>query len=134
MPTTNAYKTFGPNKLMWCFLAEYSLSKFLDEPGTGDWTASGLLSQTVRELGIPVERLENVEMTLRSLSREALRDFKQESVEFSGRIRIFCQQKMIDEEMKGGWGYFIIDRSGDEASSSGKSHPLIDLYLYREGG
>jgi len=144
---------------MWCFLAEYSLSKFLDEPGTGDWTASGLLSQTVQELGIPVECINHIGMTLRSFAREALAHYQQERTDLPGRIRIFCQKKLVDnvysaktsrtyhtehamehaqliidsgKKMNGGWGYFIIERSGGEAGSSERSSLLVDLYLYQE--
>jgi hypothetical protein len=35
--------------------------------------------------------------------------------------------------MNGGWGYFIIERSGDDAGSSESARPFIDLYLYKEG-
>jgi hypothetical protein len=35
--------------------------------------------------------------------------------------------------INGGWGYFIIERSGDHAGSPERSCQLIDLYLYKEG-
>jgi hypothetical protein len=35
--------------------------------------------------------------------------------------------------IKGGWGYFIIERSGDNAGSAERSYLMIDLYLYKEG-
>jgi hypothetical protein len=43
-------------------------------------------------------------------------------------------QLIIDsgKKMNGGWGYFIIERSGGEAGSSERSSLLVDLYLYQE--
>jgi hypothetical protein len=35
--------------------------------------------------------------------------------------------------LSGGWGYFIIERSCDDAGSSERARPFIDLYLYKEG-
>lgn len=122
---------------------------------------AGLLFQTMRKLGLPVEDLENINMTLTGFAQGALVQFGQGSLELPGRIRVFCQQKMIDAanaaqtsrfynaqqvmehaqiiphsvtKMNGGWGYFLIKRGGivsDDASLS--SRDFVDLYLYREG-
>jgi hypothetical protein len=93
-------------------------------------------------------------------SRSSFAMTKQGRLERFGSIRIFCQKKLIDDInsannstrgdkeqtvehdpfiyssstiMKGGWGYFIIERSGDDAGSAERSYPMIDLYLYKEG-
>ena len=104
------------------------------DPEKCDKITAGLLSQTVQELSMPIECVENIEMTLRSLAREALAHFEQGRVELPWRIRIFCKKKMIDGEMKGGWGYFVIERSRDSSTSDcTEPHHFIDLYLYKEG-
>ena len=93
-------------------------------------------------------------------SRSSFAMTKQGRLERFGSIRVFCQKKLIDDvnsaitstpghteqtveharyispsgtTIKGGWGYFIIERSGDDAGSAERSHPMIDLYLYKEG-
>jgi hypothetical protein len=33
----------------------------------------------------------------------------------------------------GVWGYFIVERAGDEVGCVEGAHPIIDLYLYQEG-
>jgi len=133
MQASNANPESRSKDLGWFLLGEYSLSKLLPDLEKSEKITAGLLSQTVRELGIPVECVENIEMILRNLNREALARFKEGTVELPGRIRIFCQKKMIDEEMKGGGGYFVIERS-TASSTSGCTEPqhLIDLYFYEE--
>lgn len=159
MQTSNANKHGTSNDPVWQFLAEYPLNEFLSNHKGGGPTA-GLLFQTTRELGIPSEYLENIEMSLTGFAKGVLEHFKQESLELPGRIRIFCQKRMRDEAnsakttrpvhaeqtmkhapivyhtstiIKGGWGYFIIERSSDDAGSLERTCPLVDLYLYKEG-
>jgi len=72
MQTSNTNQTIRSKDPVWVFLAEYSLSTFLEEPDAGDELAAGMPSQTVRELGMPVEWIHHAEKTLRSFSREAL--------------------------------------------------------------
>jgi hypothetical protein len=77
-----------------------------------------------------------------------------------GRIRVFCQKKVIDDayptntprpdhpgkteepisiihpseaSLNGGWGYFIVERAGEAAGSVERSYLMIDLYVYKEG-
>jgi len=78
-----------------------------------------------------------------------------------GRIRVFCQQKMMDNinsaqsskpynaeqtiefepiipyfrmKMHRGWGYFLIERSEDSSTGvCAEPQRFIDLYLYNEG-
>ena len=41
---------------------------------------------------------------------------------------------MIEEETKGGWGFFVIESSCESTTSDGiEPHLLVDLYLYKEG-
>lgn len=157
----NANQQLRSDDPVWYFLAEFSLSEFMsDRDRTGDLTAR-LLFQTVRELGIPPDCVENIEMTLTGFAKEALMHFRQGRIELPERIRLFCQKKMIanansaktsmpyDAEpgmehapaipypgakTNGGWGYFLIERGGNlSAGSSVRSWNPIDLYLYKEG-
>ena len=137
------------NNSLWFFLAEYSLSEFVPSQDPGDELTAELLPQMMRELGIPLKYIKNIDMTLTGFAKEALVHFKQGSLELPGRIRVFCQKKLIDEAnstktprlshgesipikcppgtiLNGGWGYFIIERSG------GDDYPWVDLYLYQE--
>jgi hypothetical protein len=119
------------------------------------------LFQEVKELGLPPECVENIEITLAGFAKEALAHFKQGKVELPGRIRVYCQNKIIDDAnsaransrpyhaeqsvehlqmiyqssaIKGGWGYFLIERGGNvPVDSLEGSRNTIDLYLYKEG-
>jgi hypothetical protein len=161
MQTSNSDQRIRPNNPLWCFLAEYPLSEFTSDLNGGEKLRAGLLFQTVSELGIPPEYVEKIEMMLIGFAREALIHFKQGTLELPGRIRIFCQEKMIDEansikttnaynseqeleraryihhpgsKTNGGWGYFLIETGGNvSAGSSASSWNSVDLYLYKEG-
>ncbi|HLO27845.1 MAG TPA: hypothetical protein VK249_01840 [Anaerolineales bacterium] len=104
--------------------------------------------------------MENIARTLAEFVKEASVRTKQGRLEFHGRIRIFCQKKMIADATSaktsrvyhpehgkeptkllpdsgantiGGWGYFMIERGEDLSPSSALSHHSVDLYLYKEG-
>ena len=107
------------------------------------------------------ECMENIARTLVGFAKEALARYKQERLEFPGRIRIFCQKKIMDDANSaktsrpyhteqcrkqkqifpdsgantvGGWGYFMIERGEDlPPYSSAIPRNSIDLYLYKEG-
>ncbi len=116
---------------LWYYLAEFSLSEFLSDHDRRDELAAGLLFQAVRELSMPPECVENIEMTLAEFAREALEHFKQGGLEISGRICVFCQKKVITN---GGWGYFLIERGSSSSPGSTRlSRNSVDLYLYEEG-
>jgi hypothetical protein len=134
MQTSNAEQGSRSINIVWYLLGEYSLSNFILDPEKGDAITTGLLSQMVQGMGIPDQYVEHIERTLSSFARKVLAHFKQDWVELPGRIRIFCQQKMVDEEMHGGWGYFVIERSRDPSTCDAPATPhFIDLYLYKEG-
>ena len=160
MPTSNALQQPRANDLEWYLLGEYSPGLFLSGHDNGGDLTAALLSQTMGEWGIPLEILEIIGPTLAGFAKETLVHFNQGGLELPGRIRVFCNRKMLDEAnlvkttspvhaeqsmerapikhhsctiMKWGWGYFIIERPGDGASSSEKTHPFVDLYLYKEG-
>lgn len=160
MQTSNASQGSRSKDIEWYLLGEYSLSKFLSEHEKEGELMAALLSRTMQDLDIPLEYLENIDRMLTGFAKEALVHFKQVGLELPGYIRVFCQKKVLDNansgktaepvhagqvmeytpikfpssmKMTGGWGYFIIERSGNDAGSSEGIHPFIDLYLYKEG-
>ncbi len=161
MQRSNPDHRVRPNNPIWHFLAEYSLSEFTSDPNGGERLPPGLLFQTLRELDIPPEYVEKIEMMLTGFASEALLHFKQGGFELPGRIRIFCQEKLINKansaktsssynteqgleraqfvhhpgtKMTGGWGYFLIETGGNVSTgSSANSWNSVDLYLYKEG-
>lgn len=99
-----------------------------------DGLAAGSFCQTLRELGIPPEWVENIELTLTRFARQALAQFEPERLGMPERLRVFCQKKMLDEKMNGGWGFFLLERTdGSPESPSASSQSCVDLYIYREG-
>jgi hypothetical protein len=162
MQTSNAKQNFGPDDLVWVLLADLSLRDFLSEHDRRDEPTAGHLFQMVRELGIPLECVGNIAMLVTEFARESPVHYKHEGLEFPGRIRIFCQKKIIDDanaaratsrpypaeqarehspmildfgsKMNGGWGCFLVERSEDfPEDRPASSSKLIDLYLYKEG-
>jgi hypothetical protein len=161
MQTLNANQNSRSDDPVWFLIAEFLLSDFFVDHNRKEELTAGNLFQAVRELGMPPECVENIEMTLAEFVKKALVHFQQEGLELPGRIRVFCQKKIIDDanfaraasssyqqeqavehaqrildsgtNLNRGWGYFIIDRSGSDAGSSEKSSLLVELYLYLEG-
>jgi len=159
--TSNINENGRSNDSVWQFLAEYSLSEFLSDHGKGDELTTGLLFQPFRELGVPPDWIGNIEMTLTEYAKQALAHFKQGKVELPGRIRVYCQNKIIEyansaradsrpchaeqsvghlqmvyqsTAKMGGWGYFLIERGGNVLVDSPEgSWKTINLYLYKEG-
>jgi hypothetical protein len=143
----------------WVLLAELSLNDFFSDQERGEQPVAGSLFQSLQELGMSPESLENTAGMLAEFVKEALACTRQGKLESSGRIRILCQKKIIDDasiaktsrspepgkkqkqsfpdsraNMIGGWGYFMIERGEDlPPDSSAIPHNYIDLYLYREG-
>lgn len=134
MGPSNVNKHGRSNDPEWQLFAECPLSEFLSDHDKGDGLAAGLLDQTRQELGLPPERVENIEMTLSRFARKALARFNQGGFELPVHIRVFCQKKKVDEKINGGWGYFLIERTeGSSDSLLMRSQHLVDLYIYREG-
>lgn len=134
MQTSNANQVSRTKNYEWYLLGEYSLGNLLADIENRDQRTGGLLFKTVREMDIPLERIEPVEMALNSFTREALRRIQLERDEHPVQIRIYCQKKIIDEEMKGGWGYFVIKKPKDASSQDDlESQDVIDFYIYEEG-
>jgi hypothetical protein len=155
--TNNKYQSDDP---AWYYLAEYSLSALMPDQDVKDEFTSGQLFQTMREMGLSMDFMNSIELTLKSFAKEALANFKQGRLELPERVRIFCQKKMVEDarvaitsgfsqiehtlenesiirhfetNMGGGWGYFLIERRGYLTGSSAYSSNSVDLYLYKEG-
>jgi hypothetical protein len=145
---------------VWYLLAEYALSEIMSDQGQGDEQAAGFLFQALRELGVPPEWIRNIESKLTGFAAEAQAPIHPGRPERSGNLRVFCQKRLVEDAhsangsraeqtertierapvldpsgtiMNGGWGYFIVERSGDYAGPSERSQPIVDLYLYKEG-
>ena len=111
---------------------------------------------------MPLECVENIARLVSEFAKESPVQDKPERLEFSGRIRIFCQKKTTDDanatraasrsypaeqamehspvildfgtKMNGGWGCFLIRRGANVSDDGSLSSPhVVDLYLYREG-
>lgn len=145
----------------WCFLAEYKLSELMVDDTLSEEHIARLLFQIIWELGIPGEHIINIERTWSGFVREAIAHLDQSGSGAPVYIRLFCQKKALnkalsvkhhsqfsvdkavestkmihhfDPEIYGGWGYFLIERSGGFApGSSTSTYNLVDLYLYKEG-
>ena len=162
MQTSNAKQNFRSDDPVWGLLAEFTLRDFLSDHDRRDGPTAGCLFQMARELSMSPECMENIALTVTEFAKEALVRYKQKGLEFPGRIRIFCQKKIIDDANSAktsrscraeqdnkqkqifpdsgantisGWGYFMIERGEDlPPYSSVIPHNYIDLYLYKEGG
>ena len=161
MHTSNAQPNSKSDDPLWVFLAELPLRDFLSDHDRREGPTAGRLFQTVPELGLSPEYTEHIARSLAGFAGDALARAKQGRLEIPGRIRIFCQKKMIGDansakasrpyhadraqehlqvlpypgaSVVGGWGFFMIER-GEELPphSSAIPHNYIDLYLYKEG-
>jgi hypothetical protein len=122
------------NNTEWYFLAEYSLSKYLPDDDAGNELAAGLRWHTSGELSILSVCAENIENIFTRFIKEALAHFRPGRFDPPIDIRLYCQKKMINEKMNGGWGYFLIERAEDSSDHSTVSpQHFIELYIYREG-
>jgi len=160
MQTSNGDPNIRSNRPEWNLLAEYVLSEIKSNNDDEDELTEGWLVQPFGELGLPPESAQSIQMALTGSVKETLAHLKQGGLEGPGRLRVFCQKKLSDDAnsvkasrpvyseqtmehapikyhsstvMNGGWGYFVIERSGDGAGPLGRARPVVDLYLYKEG-
>lgn len=161
MHTPNAKQNLNSADPVWILLAEFSFRDFVSDRDQKDGLMARLMVQAMREIGMSPESMENVTRMLAGFAKEALAHLKQGRLECPGRIRIFCQRKMINDAYTanisrnypteqgkvqkqiypdsesskiGGWGYFMIERGENLLPhSSGIPYNSIDLYLYKEG-
>jgi hypothetical protein len=146
---------------VWYCLGEFPLDKFLAIVNHGDGTAIGLEFKSFADLGIGYELLSIIERKLAWFASEMLVQLNQSRFEAPVSIRLFCLKKTIVEvndkqpskqsaqwkvlktnpiihqpvlEADGGWGYFLVKRSGNlHPGDTISSKNYIDLYLYKEG-
>ena len=158
MQTSNGKQNFRSDDPVWVLLAELLFSDFLSDHDRRGEPTVGYLFQMVRELGMPLECVENIAMLITEFAKDSPVHYKHEGLEFPPRIRIFCQKKIIDDanaaratsrpyhteqamehspmildfgaKMNGGWGCFLLKRG---SNVSDDSDHFVDLYLYREG-
>ncbi len=109
-------------------LGEYSLNRLSPEAEIDDQRGYEQLSKSVRDTGNPMECIEPIEAALRNFASVALRRIPPKGEPHPRLIRLFYQKKIIDEQMKGGWGYFVIERPRDASPQS-----VMDFYIYEEG-
>jgi hypothetical protein len=76
------------------FLAPGNLVNFLTDDDWSDKPAAESLFQTLRELGMSPEGMDNMAKALAGFAREAKLRYGQARLEYPGRIRIFCQKKI----------------------------------------
>lgn len=132
--TLNDNQNVGASDQAWVFLTEVSLPEFLGNIDMGDERKQDLLDHLTEELDIPPECLLKLEQVLSEFAREAAVRSKQEKIALPVSFRLFCQQKMVDEQMNGGWGYFLIERTmGSVENPAVRSQHFVNLYIYQEG-
>ena len=130
----NDYQNARTGDQAWVFLAEIWLPEFLRNIGPGDEEKQDRMDHLPGELEIPPECLLNLKQVLSAFASEAAVRFNQKKIAIPVSFRLFCQKKIIDEQMNGGWSYFLIERTkGSSKSSSGISQHFVDLYFYKEG-
>ena len=160
MQTSNADQLFRSNHPVWILLAESPVNEFVLCSSKGEHSA-GFPNGALRELGVSPGCVESITHTMARFAREALVRWTHASSGMPGFIRVICQKKLIIDahaentprldhsersleqarvihragaEMAGGWGFFLIERSGDTTVEVPQGSPyFIELYVYKEG-
>ncbi len=134
MQSTNSHQGSKSDNGRWYLLGEYSFSGLILDPEQDPQRAIELPSAVIDDIDIPLERVGSIEVALRSFAGQALRHAQPDGQVHPGKIRIFCQKKILDEEMKGGWGYFVIEKPREAFPEASQKPPeAMDLYIYEEG-
>lgn len=161
MPVTHDNHNSNLTDPEWYFLGEYPLKGLGVDGEIRDRPEDGILIETIRDLGIGAELVDNIERKLIEFISGAMAQLNQLRFETPTTIRVFCQKKMGEDEnsmkslslikekqtlrfstnihqpvpaVNGGWGYFLVERNGGFAPNSTVStFNLVDLYLYKEG-
>lgn len=123
----------------WYLLAEYMLNGTLTENIGGEFTA-GPLFQTLLELGLPIEYLNNILDRITEAARGVLGEPNREYRNFTLHINLYCHRKLRDcrphvgMQLNSGWGYYLIERESELPNAGpDKCHHDVELYLYKEG-
>jgi hypothetical protein len=117
----------------WVLLGEYSPAELLLDLEKSEEISGRLLTQMAGDLRLPVECVQSIARIMNSIFVQPHTQSRTRRGDSPGRIRIFCQKKMMGWELKGGWGYFVVEPSRD-ASPGDCLAPLYDIYIYEEGG
>jgi hypothetical protein len=140
MQAANNHREFKNNDPIWHFIAEYPLNEVARDENHESGLTAGSLYQAIRNLGVPADGLNKIEGTIIGTFRKAMSRFNYGSPNLPVYIRLFCQRKAIDggrhsvDQIKGGWGYFLIDKGWDIPTASHEEfYCMAELYLYREG-
>jgi hypothetical protein len=115
-----------------------------------------------REPAIPPDYAENIARAFTGVIKDSFAQLKQGEVEIAGRVRVFCQKKILDDlhtaraslppfdtdqtthqeqmvlqsgpKMYAGWGYYVIERGiGPICAPKTETGHVIELYIYQEG-
>ncbi len=156
-PDTTSDPSFTDSQ--WYFLAEYSLRDLV--ANLRQRVLDQSVFQALRNLGIPHERLTDIENLLLGIVTRSLAHFDQRRCTSPQSIRLFCQKKALEAsllsefsspanpgqalepsdvihhsraEINMGWGYFMIERGrSSEPYPSRPSDHWVDVFLYKEG-
>ncbi len=134
MQISHSNPTSGSRDSDWILLAEVPLDEWVQAVDQGDGHLSGWLPMSM-EMGIPPDRLKNIESKLAEFADQALRRFQQDQGGLPFVMRLFYQKKGNRAgDFAAGCGYFLIERSidSDAGCPAGCQH-FVDLYLYKEG-
>jgi hypothetical protein len=128
------------DRSVWILIGHDLLSEEAGEGQIGVEKIAGSHSQTWQELGMQPESLVKVEGIITRAIQEAKRHFLRSRSNLPVHILLFCQKMLLESvpryenQMLGGWGYYILERSVDFPCPVCDSfHRVIELYLYKEG-
>lgn len=143
----------------WHLLFVFSIQDLLTDIDQKSETATISLFRFLNYLGVSPDFVENIPKTIAGFAKKAEMHDEQERRKTPEQIRIFCQKKLLNEVIPmdfpmdnrnnlaieqtqnfsnimanrlGGWGYFIIERSEKNLSSSANRHTFLDLFIYKE--
>jgi len=160
MAVTNDNHNSNLTDTEWYFLGEYPLKVLGVDGEIQDRSEDGILIETIRDLGIGAELIDNIERKLIGFAGGAMAQLDQECFERPATIRLFCQKKMVEDRksmkslsqlkekltikyshnihqsdpaFNGGWGYFLVKRGGGpNPAYSVNTNIRIDLFIYKE--
>jgi hypothetical protein len=124
----------------WYSVAELSS----DEAGCNDEQAAVLMDrslfQTMQRLGLPPEYIKRMEATLSEAARGAGNPSNPCLQDVPVRIRLLCSKRTFDrlnqsdDQLKGGWSYYVIEKSRDLPNDYYQDPcRMVEIYLYKEG-
>ena len=134
MQTANTNRGQRSKDLTWYLVGEFPLCSFISDATIDDKIKAAMCSQMGGNIENQKESIERVSIKLSALAKEVVENFTPGRAEAAGRMRIYCQMKMIEESVNGGWGYFVIERSSEAVTCAGREPDhAVDVYFYKEG-